>query len=360
MKLEYKTFPTTFTLKKEKEDDKERGIIEAYVSIFNNVDSMNERVLKGAFKKSLEKKLPKGVWSHKWDEPIAKTLEAEEDDKGLRIKGKLILGVQRAREVYELLKEGVIDEFSIGYRVVKDQIRNGIRELKEVELYEWSPVLVGANDKTELVDIKDGLSSLGFKGVIPYKKYPKAPEDTEWDALEEVKKADIDDLKEMCAWYDSEYPDVKSSYKLPHHLKDGYKTVWRGVAAAMAALLGARGGVNIPEKDKRGVYNHLVKHYQEFDKEPPQFDTEKVDEGKEEKEGRVLSGRNREIIKRAIEILQELYDATEPPAKNDAISPDKKGEKVEPQPEKIIRIRQAAKQADKSIEYLLRIIKEKK
>ena len=43
------------------------GIIEAVVSIFSNVDSANERVLPGAFAKSLKRKLPKGVWSHDWD-----------------------------------------------------------------------------------------------------------------------------------------------------------------------------------------------------------------------------------------------------------------------------------------------------
>jgi len=36
------------------------------------------------------------------------------------------------------------------------------------------------------------------KGVIPYKQYPKAPEDQEWDAPAEVREAEIEDLKIMC------------------------------------------------------------------------------------------------------------------------------------------------------------------
>jgi hypothetical protein len=75
----------------------------------------------------------------------------------------------------------------------------------------------------------------------------------------------------MSTWFDSENPDVKSSYKLPHHRAEGHNTVWRGVAAAMVALLGGRGGVDIPDDDRRGVYNHLSRHYGEFDKDPPEF-----------------------------------------------------------------------------------------
>jgi len=43
------------------------------------------------------------------------------------------------------------------------------------------------------------------------------------------------------------------------------------VAAAMAALLGARGGVELPAEDRRKVYNHLAQHYRQFEREPPTF-----------------------------------------------------------------------------------------
>jgi len=76
-------------------------------------------------------------------------------------------------------------------------------------------------------------------------------------------------------WYDPEHEDDFGGYKLPHHeVIDGdFCVVWRGVVAAMAALMGARGGVDIPDEDRRPVYNHLAKHYQDFDKEPPSFES---------------------------------------------------------------------------------------
>lgn len=74
-------------------------------------------------------------------------------------------------------------------------------------------------------------------------------------------------------WLDSSNVSSFGSYKLPHHTIAGSKftTVWRGVAAAMGSLLGSRGGVSIPEADRKPVYNHLKKHYKEFDKTAPAF-----------------------------------------------------------------------------------------
>lgn len=135
----------------------------------------------------------------------------------------------------------------------------------------------------------DGETALGFvddvkiapevrrefvKGVIGFKDLGKAPIETSWDGPAERKMATVEDLRIMSAWFDSANPDVKSSYKLPHHKAEGqHVAVWNGVRAAMAALLGARGGTAIPTSDRKGVYNHLVRHYKQFDKEPPVFKT---------------------------------------------------------------------------------------
>lgn len=110
-----------------------------------------------------------------------------------------------------------------------------------------------------------------IKGAIPYTDHGAADEGTAWDGPREVREADVGTLKIICAWYDSGNADKKSSYKLPHHRAGDKKAVWRGVSAAMGALLGARGGVAIPEGDRKGVYNHLKSHYKHWDKKPPEF-----------------------------------------------------------------------------------------
>ena len=118
---------------------------------------------------------------------------------------------------------------------------------------------------------------------------PKAPENREWEwhAPAESRKTDEilesggwDLLAEAHAWYDpsadekgNDPPHERGAYKLPHHeILDGrLRVVWNGVRSAMQVLMGARGGVDIPDGDRKDVYMHLVRHYQEFDREPPPF-----------------------------------------------------------------------------------------
>jgi len=120
-------------------------------------------------------------------------------------------------------------------------------------------------------------------GAIPPHDSPKAPKDRPWDgdaAKERIRgwaggpekeKIDWNKYAKAFAWVDPKHKDDFSGYKLPHHdVVDGeLKVVWRGVVAAMQALLGARGGVDIPESDREAVYRHLANHYRQFDEEPP-------------------------------------------------------------------------------------------
>ena len=148
MDIEHKAFKTSV-------EAGDVGEITALVSVFGNTDFANERVMPGAFTKSLANKLPKGVWAHDWKQPIAKTLEGHETDKGLVIRALFNLDTQRGKEAFSDTKFGLM-EFSIGYSVVKDSIeeKSGVRELHELLLHERSPVLVGMNPATELLTIK--------------------------------------------------------------------------------------------------------------------------------------------------------------------------------------------------------------
>jgi hypothetical protein len=111
---------------------------------------------------------------------------------------------------------------------------------------------------------------------------PTADRDRDWNWSEqEAKKVDaiLDHggwkaMAQAHAWYDDadgDPPEKKGAYKLPHHEVIGgrLQVVWRGVSHAMNVLAGGRGGVNLPDKEKRAVYDHLAGHYQQFEEEPP-------------------------------------------------------------------------------------------
>jgi hypothetical protein len=113
---------------------------------------------------------------------------------------------------------------------------------------------------------------------------PIADKDRDWNWSEQGAKQvdamlDKGGWKEVArahAWYDDadgDPPEKKGAYKLPHHeLIDGrLQVVWRGVSRAMNVLAGGRGGVDIPDKERRDVWRHLARHYQQFDEEPPQL-----------------------------------------------------------------------------------------
>jgi hypothetical protein len=187
----------------EQKEDKDQGIIEAYVSIFDNVDLVGDIIRRGAFIESLRKKLPKGVWMHNWEEPIAKTLKGEEDDKGLFIRAQFNLETQRGRESFSDIKFGIIDEFSIGFKILDyEWDENDNRIIKKVRLYEWSPVLAGANPDTQLINVKDN------------KKEKEAKEKT-------VDYVDVDYKKMRVKIYykGGEVKRIKLSYKYAKYLK---------------------------------------------------------------------------------------------------------------------------------------------
>lgn len=136
----------------------ESGTFEGYAATYGNVDLVGDAIQAGAFAKSLKKIAKKGVpilWNHNTDEVIGKSVELVEDENGLFIKADLNLDVQRAKEVYSLMKQGALSAMSIGYIAKKAVVnKDGIRELKELQLIEVSPTPFPANEKAQITDVK--------------------------------------------------------------------------------------------------------------------------------------------------------------------------------------------------------------
>lgn len=141
---------------------KETGEFEGYGSTFSDVpDSYGDVIAKGAYQDTLASHkakgtMPKMFWQHDPSQPIGKWLEAAEDATGLMMRGKLNMGVQRAKEAYALLKEGDIDGLSIGYRIKEYSVdaETDVWTLQKLDLFEVSIVSIGANETATISSVK--------------------------------------------------------------------------------------------------------------------------------------------------------------------------------------------------------------
>lgn len=148
--MEKKSFK--FEIKELNED----GTFEGYASTFNKVDHGNDLIEPGAFKKTLKENDQFPVhWYHSILQPVG-GIHGEEDEKGLFMKGFLVLEVQKALELYALMKKKVVNMLSIGYDVIKQSWdgETGIRTLQEIKLWEVSIVTWGMDQEAFITDVK--------------------------------------------------------------------------------------------------------------------------------------------------------------------------------------------------------------
>ena len=150
---------------KVKSADLEEGVISGYASVFGNVDSYGDIVVKGAFSGFLKRVAENGkvvpiFYGHNMEDPkanIGGTIELREDSHGLLFKARLDLsGDTYGRVVYEQLKDGRLDSLSFGYSVLDAKMTDKGYELRELELYEISVVPVPANREALITEVKAG------------------------------------------------------------------------------------------------------------------------------------------------------------------------------------------------------------
>jgi uncharacterized protein len=148
--MEFKNLPFEMKANAEKRE------FEGYASTWEK-DLVGDQIIKGAFKNTLEDRLSRNkikiLWQHY--EPLGLPVEMYEDAKGLYVRGK-IAKTQLGNDALELMGSGIVDEMSIGYDVVKDDISEdgSTRLLKELKLYEVSAVTFGANPYTSIDKVK--------------------------------------------------------------------------------------------------------------------------------------------------------------------------------------------------------------
>lgn len=149
-------FETKFTAVQEASVEPD-GTIKGYASLFGVKDQGGDIVMPGAFAESLAaQRAVRMLWQHDPMQPIGKWLVVREDERGLYVQGQLALKTQRGMEAYEMLKEGIIEGLSIGYRVERSKKTAAGRELWKMALWEISlvtfPMLVEASVTVKAMD----------------------------------------------------------------------------------------------------------------------------------------------------------------------------------------------------------------
>ena len=139
------------------------GKVEAVFSVFNEIDSDGDVVLPNSIKSGYGENGVAMVWAHDWKKPIGRGEIVSDGDKAT-FKGQFIMDTQEGRDAYATVKAmGDLQQWSFGYEVLdsengsfqKDGISQNARYLKELKVWEVSPVLVGANQNTYTVGVKE-------------------------------------------------------------------------------------------------------------------------------------------------------------------------------------------------------------
>lgn len=113
----------------------------------DSLDRSSDKILASAWTKGGLRNFqnnPILLFNHNYDKPIGKVVEVSPDSKGLKIKGVIS---KSAGDVYNLVKEGVLSTFSVGFLIKDadyDKSADGL-VVKDAELLEVSVVSIPCN-----------------------------------------------------------------------------------------------------------------------------------------------------------------------------------------------------------------------
>ncbi len=145
---------------KVKQVDQEQRTVTGMASVFGNKDLDGDIIEPEAFSEQFGgvggvMQNVKTLWQHAWSDVIGKgtaTLTPE----GIEFTATLSKGIQKADEALVLAKDGIIDSFSIGFRMLKgtmDRERDAYL-IQEAKLMEVSLVTFPANPLATISEVK--------------------------------------------------------------------------------------------------------------------------------------------------------------------------------------------------------------
>ncbi|HFU4203816.1 TPA: HK97 family phage prohead protease [Streptococcus suis] len=148
----------TFTIKSVSEEG-DSVHFEGLASTFGNVDRHGDIMVAGCFDDSIRDKptVPMCL-NHDWNIVIGK-MALSLNEEGLWVKGTFNLNDANAKNVYDLMKMGALDSFSIGFFIkdydpIDTERPYGGWNIKKAEVFEVSVVTVPANPQATVERVK--------------------------------------------------------------------------------------------------------------------------------------------------------------------------------------------------------------
>lgn len=188
---EIKSFPALITA-----IDSDKGIVEAIVAVMGNIDKGKDRIWKGSFTKTITENFKniRVLDNHNANsvlDIVGKPLEVRELSKlelpeklllsnpnatgGLYTKTQYAMNTAKGFDTFNLLKEGFITEYSIGFVVPRGKSditneeyegkRTPVRNIREVILYEYSPVIWAMGVGTQTMNVSNEQLTLEQKAI---------------------------------------------------------------------------------------------------------------------------------------------------------------------------------------------------
>lgn len=179
----YLAAPTVIT-----KADSKLGIVDAFVSVMGNVDLMDDIIHSGAFNKTISDNGTdfRVLDNHNFFsvmDAVGTVLSIEERPRknlpesvqakfpdatgGLFTSTQFMLDDEKSRGVFNRIKSGAVNQFSIGFQIAKQDFSEEnfgtddepdlktIRNIREIKLFEFSPVLFAANTATAVAGVKN-------------------------------------------------------------------------------------------------------------------------------------------------------------------------------------------------------------
>lgn len=264
----------------------DKGEVSAVIATLNVVDKDGDVIVPGAFEDGAEVLI--SAYQHtSWGGalPVGKGRIRTTASEAI-FDGNFFMDTTAGRDTFQVVKQlGAKGEWSFGFDVTAAEpgVFDGkdVQYLKGMKVHEVSPVLIGAGVNTRTLSAKAAKEQIEKGRTVSEYKAAVRPHETPvsvkaWSARDAEARLDVQpsimDLRSMYGWCDPNGdPEVKSSYRYPHHDGPGAAANLRACVAGIAKLNGAAGGAGIPEEDRRGVYNHLASHLIDADRVPAEL-----------------------------------------------------------------------------------------